>query len=114
MYGLKQAPRAWYSHIEAYFLKEGFHKCPYEHTLFTKVYDKNKILIISLYVDDLIFTGSDVAMFNKFKESMMIEFDMTDLGMVHYFLGIEIVQSTARIFISHKKYMQDSLNRFQM
>jgi len=53
-------------------------------------------------------------MFNKFKESMMIEFDMTDLGMLHYFLGIEIVQSTAGIFISQKKYMQDILNRFQM
>ncbi|KAG8503970.1 hypothetical protein CXB51_002322 [Gossypium anomalum] len=80
-YRLKQAPRAWYSRIEAYFLKEGFLKCLYEHTLFTKVGDGGKMIIVCLYVDDLIFTRSG-------EKSMMIEFDMIDLGMLHYFLGI--------------------------
>ena len=46
LYGLKQAPRAWFSCIEAYFLKEGFHKCPYEHTHFVKIGDKGKFLIV--------------------------------------------------------------------
>ena len=54
LYGLKQAPRAWYSRIESYFAKEGFEKCPYEHSLFIKVKEGGKILIICLYVDDLI------------------------------------------------------------
>ena len=67
LYELKQAPRAWYSCIETYFLKEGFHKCPYEHTLFVKIGDKRKLLIICLYVDDLIFTGNDVVMFKNSK-----------------------------------------------
>ena len=48
LYGLKQAPRAWYSRIEAYFLKDGFIKCPYEHTMFVKVGDGRKILIVCL------------------------------------------------------------------
>lgn len=82
LYGLKQAqrasPRAWYSKIETYFLHKGFEKCSSEHTLFTKLVD-GKILIISLYVDDLIFTGNDVCMCHEFKNSMMLEFDMTDL-----------------------------------
>ncbi|GLT34761.1 hypothetical protein SLA2020_092600 [Shorea laevis] len=68
LYGLKQAPRAWYSRIEAYFLKEGFQKCPYKHTLFTKT-EGEKMLIVCLYVDDLIYTGNDKAMFDKFKKS---------------------------------------------
>ena len=55
LYGFKQAPRSWYSRIEAYFLKEGFSKFPYEHTLFVKV-EGGKILVVSLYVDDLIYT----------------------------------------------------------
>ncbi|RVW18690.1 Retrovirus-related Pol polyprotein from transposon TNT 1-94 [Vitis vinifera] len=80
LYGLKQAPRAWYSRIESYFIKEGFNKCPYEHTLFTKTAKGGKILIVCLYVDDLIFTGNDESMFKQFKKSMMVEFDMTDLG----------------------------------
>ena len=92
LYGLKQAPRAWFSRIEAYFLKEGFRKCPYEHTLFVKIGDKEKLLIVCLYVNDLIFTGNDDVMFKEFKKSMMVEFEMFDLDMMHYFLGIEVVQ----------------------
>ncbi|XP_058208312.1 uncharacterized mitochondrial protein AtMg00810-like [Rhododendron vialii] len=53
-------------------------------------------------------------MFEKFKESMMAEFEMSDLGMMHYFLGIEVVQLPAGIFISQKKYVQEILDRFQM
>ncbi|CAL9024545.1 unnamed protein product, partial [Prunus brigantina] len=102
LYGLKQAPRAWYSHMEAYFAREGFQKCPYEHPLFTKSGEEGQILIVCLYVDDLIYTGNDVAMFNDFKKSMMHEFDMSDLGLMHYFLGIEVVQSSAGISISQK------------
>lgn len=79
LYGLKQAPRAWYSRIEGYFIKEGFERCNYEPTLFVKI-EGAKILIISLYVDDLIFTGNDIGICEKFKSSMKLEFDMTDLG----------------------------------
>ena len=114
LYGLKQAPRAWFSRIEAYFLKEGFHKYPYEHTLFVKIGDKGKLLIACLYVDDLIFIGNDDVMFKEFKKSMMVEFEMSNLGMMHYFLGIEVVQSTNEIFISQKKCVQDILDKFQM
>lgn len=113
LYGLKQAPRAWYSRIDAYFLKEGFKKCPYEHTLFIK-FDGGKMLIVCLYVDDLIFTENDSVMFEKFKKSMMGEFDMSDLGMMHYFLGIEVEQSAVGIFISQKKYVQEVLDMFKM
>ena len=60
LYGLKQAPRAWYSRIESYFLREGFHKCPYEHSLFVKNGDRGKLLIACLYVDDLLFTGNEI------------------------------------------------------
>ena len=48
LYGLKQAPCAWYNWIEAYFVKEGFERCNYEHTLFIKTGDEAKILIVSL------------------------------------------------------------------
>nr|KYP56716.1 Retrovirus-related Pol polyprotein from transposon TNT 1-94 [Cajanus cajan] len=59
LYGLKHALRAWYSHIGPYFVKECFKHCPYEHTLFVKVEDGGKILIMCLYVDDLVLTGND-------------------------------------------------------
>ncbi|XP_020421230.1 uncharacterized protein LOC18775571 [Prunus persica] len=114
LYGLKQAPRAWYSCIEAYFEKAGFNKCPYEHTLFIKSGAEGKILIVCLYVDDLIFTGNDEAMFVDFKNSMMADFDITDLGKMKYYLGIEVVQTATGYFIGQKKYAQEVFERFHM
>ena len=70
------------------------------------------MLIVCLYVDDLIFTGNDRVMFDVFKKSMMVEFDMFDLGLMHYFLGMEVEQGIGGTFISQKKYLQDILNRF--
>jgi hypothetical protein len=108
LYGLKQAPR------EAYFVKEGFERCNCEHTLFIKTGNGGKILIVSLYVDDLIFTGNDESMFVKFKNSMKLEFDMTDLGKMKYFLGVEVLQNPEGIYISQRKYAKDVLERFRM
>ena len=104
LYGLKQAPRAWYNQIEAYFVKEGFKKCSCEHTLFVKIGDEGKILIVSLYVDDLIFTCSGESIYVKLKNSMKLEFDMTNLGEMKYFVGVEILQNSEGIYISQKKY----------
>lgn len=59
LYGFKQALRAWYSRIEVYFINEGFQKCVFEHTLFVKQNMEGSMLILSLYVDDLLFTGND-------------------------------------------------------
>ena len=66
LYGLKQVPRAWYRRIEVYFMKECFEKCDYKHTLFIKTSKEGKVLIVSLYVDDLIFTRNDELMFTEF------------------------------------------------
>lgn len=85
-----------------------------DHTLFTKKDENGGILIVSLYVDDLIFTGNNEQMFVKFKSSMKKEFDMSDLGCMKYFLGVEVVQSSAGIFIGQKKYTNEVLERFGM
>ena len=109
LYGLKQAPRIWYSYIEAYFMQEGFEKCDYEHTLFIKTRKEGKVLIVSLYVDDLLFTRNDELMFIEFKNSMNDEFDMTDLGKMRYFLGLEVLQRSNGVFITQKKYALEVL-----
>lgn len=113
LYGLKQAPRAWFSRIEAYFLRENFERCPSEHTLFTKS-KEGKFIIVSLYVDDLIFSGNDKSFCDEFKNSMMLEFEMTDLWKMKYFLGVEVKQSQDGIFICQRKYAKEVLVRFGM
>jgi len=86
-YGLKQAPCAWYNKIDAYLLDNGFDKCDDEPILYIKEGD-GKILIVILYVDDLSFTGNDDFLIVDFKQVMKNEFEMTDLGLLRYFLGI--------------------------
>ncbi|CAJ2662180.1 unnamed protein product [Trifolium pratense] len=114
LYGLKQAPRAWYSKIEAYFNHEGFEKCPHEHTLLVKSETDGRIIVVSLYVDDLIFTGNDEKLFAEFKSSMERNFAMTDLGKMRYFLGVEIKQDGNGIFLYQQKYAVEILQRFGM
>jgi hypothetical protein len=92
LYGLKQAPRAWYSRIDDHLLNLGFVKSLSEATLYIRLKDDD-ILIMSLYVDDLLITGSNELQIEEFKQEMMHVFEMTDLGLMFYFLGMEVKQS---------------------
>jgi hypothetical protein len=113
LYGLKQAPRAWYSKINDHLLSIGFVKSLSESTLYVKLKGKNS-LIISLYVDDLLVTGNDTRLIEEFKQEMMQAFEMTDLGLMTFFLGIEIKQNENDVFIYQKKYAKEILKKFQM
>ncbi|GKV40705.1 hypothetical protein SLEP1_g48314 [Rubroshorea leprosula] len=113
LYGLKQAPRAWNCRIDRYFQENGFVKCPYEYALYVKV-SNGGILIVCLYVDDLIFTGNNPRMFEEFKRAMSNEFEMTDIGLMSYYLGIEVKQMEEGIFISQENYAREVLKRFNM
>ncbi|XP_050369275.1 uncharacterized mitochondrial protein AtMg00810-like [Argentina anserina] len=106
--------KAMVQEIQAIERMEGFERCLSDHTLFTKNCAGGGILIISLYVDDFIFTGNNEHMFEKFKSSMKEEFDMSHLGCIKYFLGVEVVQNSIGIFISQKKYVNEVLERFGM
>ena len=87
LYRLKQALCAWYNRINNYFTNHGFRMSKNEPILHIKTKGTNDTLIISLYVDDLIYTGNNDKMSKNFKEDMMKIFEMTDLGLMHYFLG---------------------------
>ncbi|KAH9745480.1 hypothetical protein KPL70_004087 [Citrus sinensis] len=113
LYGLKQAPRAWNSRIDKYFQEKGFTKCPYEHALYVKE-KYGDILIVCLYLDDLIFTGSNPSLFEEFKRVMIKEFEMTDIGLMAYYLGIEVKQKEEGIFISQESYAEEILKKFKM
>lgn len=95
-------------------MKNGFKRCPYEHALYTKEDKKGNTLIVSLYVNDLIFTSNNDELCEEFKKSMKKEFEMTDTGLLHYFLGIEVKQGEDGITISQKKYAKDLLLKFKM
>lgn len=91
LYGLRQALRAWYARLSKYLQSLGFSKCPYEHAVYTKK-EAEEALIIGVYVDDLLITGTSLAVIEKFKKQMADEFDMSDLGKLSYYLGLEVDQ----------------------
>ena len=71
--------------------------------------EHGSIIIVCRYVDDLLFTGNDVKMMQNFKQDMMQAYEMSDLGMLNYFLGIDFSQVKEEIFISQKKYTKSIL-----
>ncbi|KAI5334598.1 hypothetical protein L3X38_024731 [Prunus dulcis] len=111
LYGLKQAPRAWYEEINSYFTRVGFNRSLSEATLYTKR-SSSGILIVSLYVDDIIYTGSSKEMMLEFKNEMMRQYEMTDLGLLHHFLGLGVLQTDTCIFLHQKKYAKTLLDKF--
>lgn len=111
-YCLKQAPRAWYAKIDSHLLDHNFRRSSSESTLYVKQFNSQERLIIS--VDDLLVIGSNDDLFAQFKKQMESEFDMSDLGLVSYFLGMEITQLPNGVHISQKKYASDMLKKFKM
>eukprot|EP00253_Pinus_taeda_P029013 PITA_29013 len=113
LYGLKQAPRAWYAKMDSFLLESGFSRCDSDNTIYTKKVG-NSLIILILYVDDLILTSSDPNLINHVKSSLKKKFEMTDLGHLHYFLGLQVLQSKEGISLSQSKYAFDILRHFHM
>ncbi|CAL8132843.1 unnamed protein product [Prunus armeniaca] len=111
LYGIKQATKAWYEEINSYFTKAGFQRSPSEATLYVKTTD-NGILIVSLYVDDIIYIGSSKELMMEFKTEMMKQYEMTDFGLLHHFLRLGVIQTESYIFLHQKKYAKTLLDKF--
>lgn len=111
LYWLKQAPKAWYDEINTYFNKSGFKRSPSKATLYIKSTDAG-ILIVLLYVNDIIYTGSSKATIEEFKVEMMKQYDMTNLRLLHHFLSLGVIQTEKSIFINQKKYAKALLEKF--
>lgn len=112
LYGLKQAPRVWYSHIDSYLLRLGFTKSEANPNIYFIVVWR-KPLILILYVDDLILTW-DEKLIVECKTNLALEFDMKDIRLTHYFLGLEIWRGDGEIFLRQGKYDLEILKSFRM
>ncbi|KAL5547467.1 hypothetical protein UlMin_002698 [Ulmus minor] len=113
LYGLKQAPRAWYDRLSKFLLKNEFEMGKVDKTLFIKTKDKD-ILIVQIYVDDIIFGATNKSLCEDFAKCMHEEFEMSMMGELTYFLGLQIKQSKEGIFLNQSKYIKDLLKRFGM
>jgi hypothetical protein len=113
LYGIKKAPRAWYSRLDKYLQQAGLKNESAYNNFYVKV-TQDSILLIEVYVDDIIFGSIDDKLSQKFTKDMHNEFEISLLGEISFFLGLQIRQSNRGIFISQTKYIREMLKRFGM
>jgi hypothetical protein len=113
LYGLKQAPRAWYARLKTFLLELGYVMGSVDKTLFTLNHGID-FLLVQIYVDDIIFGGSSHSLVSSFQEMMDNEFQMSMMGELTFFLGIQVKQTKQVTFIHQAKYTKDLMNKFNM
>jgi hypothetical protein len=99
LYGLKQSPRAWFDRFRHAVCGMGYSQCNADHTVFFK-HKGSSITILAIYVDDIVITGDDVEEIKWLKEKLGKAFEIKDMGLLRYFLGIEIARSSKGIVLS--------------
>nr|GEY51665.1 retrovirus-related Pol polyprotein from transposon TNT 1-94 [Tanacetum cinerariifolium] len=113
LYGLKQAPKAWYDELSMFLNSKGFTKGTTDPTLFTIRYGED-ILLVQIYVDDIIFGSTNPKYSKRFEKLMHSRFEMSLMGEMKFFLGLQIHQSPRGIFINQAKYTLEILHKHGM
>ncbi|GJT52334.1 putative ribonuclease H-like domain-containing protein [Tanacetum coccineum] len=111
LYGLHQAPRAWYETLSSFLMENGFRRGTIDKTLFIKK-KKSDIMLVQVYVDDIIFGSTKQSMCTEFEDCMHKRFQMSSIGELTFFLGLQVKQLSKGIFISQDKYVADILKKF--
>ncbi|GKC75659.1 retrovirus-related pol polyprotein from transposon TNT 1-94 [Tanacetum coccineum] len=110
LYGLKQAPRAWYDKLSSFLIEHGFTKGIIDPTLFTRRHGGD-ILLVQVYVDDIIFGSTNPDFSKRFANLMKNNFEMSMMGELKFFLGLQVHQSPRGIFISQSQYAIELLKK---
>ena len=103
LYGLRQAPRAWNTKLDATFKKMGFKQSTHEVVVYRQDSGHN-VLLVGVYVDDLIITDAEEQKVEVFKAQMKKVFDMSDLGLLYFYLGSEVRQDATGIALRQTHY----------
>ena len=111
LYGLKQAPKAWYDRLKTFLVDHKYTMGLVDNTLFTKKKDSH-IIIVQIYVDDIIFGSTCQDLCDDFSKIMHDEFEMSMMGELNFFLGLQIKQLEDGIFFNQSKYIRDMLGKF--
>jgi uncharacterized membrane protein YciS (DUF1049 family) len=113
IYGLKQAPRKWYDTLSEFLLENDFVRGVIDKTLFSKKH-KNDTLLVQVYVDDIIFGSTNDSLCKRFSKLMQSKFEMSLMGELKFFLGLQVNQRIDGIFICQSKYVRELLKKYQM
>ncbi|KAF3617917.1 Trans-resveratrol di-O-methyltransferase [Capsicum annuum] len=111
LYDLKQASRQWFSKLSEALLSRDYIPSKNDYSMFTKS-SGSSLVVLVVYVDDILLAGSDVTEMTSLKSFRDASFKIKDLGMVHYFLGLEITSHLTSYLMNQHKYTKDLLEEF--
>nr|GEW23481.1 hypothetical protein [Tanacetum cinerariifolium] len=112
MYGLHHSPRAWYGTLSKYLLANGFQRGTIDQPLFIRKH-RGDFLLVQVYVDDIILGSSNPQLCREFEALMHDKFQMSAMGELNFFLGLQVLQKKDGIFLSQDKYVGDILKKFR-
>ena len=110
LYGLKQALRAWYDRLTQYLVSHGFTRGKPDQTLFMKRED-GELTVAQVYVDEIIFGSTKDELAHGFSKLMQAEFEMSMIGKLTHFLGLQICRQDSSIFLSQSKYAKNLVKK---
>ncbi|GKF47649.1 putative ribonuclease H-like domain-containing protein, partial [Tanacetum coccineum] len=113
LYELHQAPRAWYATLSTFLEKHGYKRGTIDKTLFIRR-NKKDIMLVQVYVDDIIFGSTNKSWCAEFEALMKSRFQMSSMGELTFFLGLQVKQNKGGIFISQDKYVAEILKKFDL
>ncbi|KAD4178523.1 hypothetical protein E3N88_27114 [Mikania micrantha] len=112
LYGLHQAPRKWYETLSSFMLANNFKRGTIDKTFFFKKSNQH-IMLVQIYVDDIIFGSTNESLCKDFESLMKSKFEMSSMGELTFFLGLQVKQTPTGIFINQSKYVKNILERFK-
>ena len=113
LYGLKQAPRQWYERLNNFLLSHGYERGMIDKNLFIKK-SNSEIILVQIYVDDIIFGATQDSLCEEFVAAMKGEFEMSTMGELSFFLGLQVKQTKDGIFLCQSNYCKEILKKFEM
>jgi len=112
-YGLKQAPKAWYDRLSNFLIENDFKRGQVDTILFRRTLEKD-FLVVQIYVDDIIFGSTNASLCKEFSKLMQDEFEMTMMGELKFFLGIQINQCKDEVYVPQTMYTKELLKKFKL
>jgi hypothetical protein len=112
-YGLKKESRAWYSNMDSYMLSNNFIRCKSDPNVYM-MRTIESLMILVLYVDDILITNNLISMIATVKGIIHYRFSMMNMGPLHLFIGLDIIQDASSINLCQAKYARDLMERFHM
>jgi hypothetical protein len=115
LYGIKKSPRMWYQKFDRYILSLGFVRSKADHFIYSKE-EGGHFIYVELYVDNMLLIGNNMNEIKEVKKKLSSKFNMKDLGVVKFIMGMEIKRdrATRKLWLNQKKYIETILKRFNM